>query len=474
VPRFSEQFGIRLQAADDWFDPTLERDTSLFVDPFLISDDPDPFWSASYADLITFFNTVLILIADSGGRHGSQSWRRASALLTFHEPAEFALGYGVDTIFGSGTGAKIRDDIMTVARQAIALGLDQVSNLEELMLLGQAIGPDRIGDLVCNVLKSSFIRYTQDVVSRHGLPTHSLPVKNADWSRDEFRWIDRYVDLPRNGVYPRTPVLLTPSRFLRELPTVDADSFWEWAWLNYEDDLKQQFNYHIAQRVDRREIIRLARSRQNIWRAYVQSRDRRPYDLHRDSRDHVTTYNGSHQLAALIRAEVPQDSAGFCAFVKSLLNDFRWTIEEKRGWEILWTDTGPRSERVAQVLFSQTLTLVCRAANIDLSREVETGRGPVDFKFSAGWSARTLVELKLAHSSSLKSNVRFQMPQYLKSEDVPCGYLVVIQFDDNEVSEEKVNWITSECARISAESGKLYEPIFVDARQNPPSASTQR
>jgi hypothetical protein len=126
------------------------------------------------------------------------------------------------------------------------------------------------------------------------------------------------------------------------------------------------------------------------------------------------------------------------------------------------------------VLFSQTLLLACRAVGIDMSREVETGRGPVDFKFSAGWTARALVELKLAHSGSLKPNVKFQVPQYLRSEDVNCGFLVVFQFHDSDCRLELVQWIRAETQRISADTGRRYEPIFVDARKNKPSASQQR
>jgi len=36
--RFSEAFGVVRGQGDDWFDPVLERDTRLFVDPFLIAD----------------------------------------------------------------------------------------------------------------------------------------------------------------------------------------------------------------------------------------------------------------------------------------------------------------------------------------------------------------------------------------------------------------------------------------------------
>jgi len=35
----SKHFGIERNATDDWFDPILNADTELFVDPFLIFKD---------------------------------------------------------------------------------------------------------------------------------------------------------------------------------------------------------------------------------------------------------------------------------------------------------------------------------------------------------------------------------------------------------------------------------------------------
>ena len=475
MPRFSEAFGIAIGPDDDWFDPILERDTPLFIDPFLVSADSLPFWVDAYGGLIGFFNEALKLVATSGGVYSSASWRKAESMLRFPEPAEFALGLGQDTIFGAGMGTKIRDAMLESSYLAIKAGLNRVENLEELMLLGEAVGPDRISDLVCNILKSHFIRYTQAVANRHDLPTERLPLRNAAWSTEDLRWVDGYVELPRNPIWtPATAVLLTPHRFLRELPTVDAEDFWDWAWLTYSEQLKQDFNYQIAKSVDRREIVRLAKSRRAMWLEYLRTRPRRPYDFERDPHNLTIPYDLPPKLASYLIPATPESSTEFCDFVLDLLEKFKWTIEEKRGWEALWAGENSRPERICQVLLSQTLLLACRSANVDMSREVETGRGPVDFKFSTGWDARALLELKLAHSSSLRPNVRFQVPLYLRAEDVVCGFMVVIQFVDSDVGAGLVDWITSETSRISLEIGRRYEPVFVDARRDRSSASRQR
>jgi hypothetical protein len=476
MPRFSEAYDVGIGPLDDWFDPILETDTTLFVDPFLIHDDDEPFWQRSYERIITFFNEVLKLVAVSGGDRSSRAWRRAAELLSFHEPAEFALGYGVRTIFGAGIGREIGESVLQTAHIAIRAGLEEMRDLNELFLLGDNIGPDRIGDLVCNILKGSFIEYTQAVATRHEIPTAKLPIQHADWSGEGPRWIDRYVDLPRNLVYPSTAVLLTPRRFLRRLPTVDVESFWDWAWLNYGDDLKANFNYHLASQADRREIMRLARFRDSsLWLEYVRSRDRSPYDFDTDPQNVQVLYDGPPLLAALAyEVPGPRRPQDFCGYVKDLIDDFKWLVEQRGGWELLWSGTNPRNERTCQKLFESSLVLVCRNADVDMSRESDAGSGPVDFKISDGWVRRALIELKRAQSSSLRPNVTFQLPAYLESEDASCGYLVVIQFYEEDMAEAKMEWVTNECARIAADSGKTYEPIFVDARRDKPSASKLR
>jgi hypothetical protein len=476
MPHFSEAFGIDARPEDDWFDPILESDTTLFVDPFLISDDDDPYWQNAYEGLIEFFNATLKLVAASGGDKRSAAWKRAAQLLSFKEPAEFALGYGDHTILGAGIGHGIGDAVLRTAHLAIRAGLDEVQDLNELLLLGDNIGPDRIGDLVCNILKASFIEYTQRVAKRHAIETTKLPVTNASWHRDELRWIDRYVNLPRNPNFPSLGVLLTPQRFLRRLPTVDIDDFWDWAWLHYGEDLKLKFNYQISTKADRAEIMRLARYQESqLWLEYVRSREKEPYDIRSDPQNVRILYDGPPTFAALSTfTESPATPDDFCSYVGSLIHDFKWIVEDRRGWEILWSGRNPRNERTCQTLFESSLILVCRRADIDMSRESDTGTGPVDFKMSQGWERRALIELKRAQSSSLRPNVKFQLPQYLKSEAATCGYLVIAQFFEEDTKPEKMDWIRGECARVSAETGKNYEPVFIDARNQKPSASTIR
>ena len=60
-------------------------------------------------------------------------------------------------------------------------------------------------------------------------------------------------------------------------------------------------------------------------------------------------------------------------------------------------------------------TDVVRIPAADVNREVNNGRGPVDFKVSKGALDRTLIEFKLASNKKLKQNLEKQVEIYQKA-----------------------------------------------------------
>src|SRR5260370_6242592 len=102
-----------------------------------------------------------------------------------------------------------------------------------------------------------------------------------------------------------------------------------------------------------------------------------------------TTYEEAHQRIAYLRD----------------------CIENKGCHRIFYLDGEPvgREEDV-HVLFR----LIWFGTQSDVSREVNDGRGPVDFKISRGSADKTLVEFKLAGNSQLKRNLERQAEPHPK------------------------------------------------------------
>jgi hypothetical protein len=84
------------------------------------------------------------------------------------------------------------------------------------------------------------------------------------------------------------------------------------------------------------------------------------------------------------------------------------------------------------------MTVISRArtryvTSSDVSREVNDGRGPADFKISRGSGDKTIVEFKLARNSKLKSNLEKQVEIYKKASDAKKAIKVIIFFKKAEL-----------------------------------------
>jgi hypothetical protein len=159
------------------------------------------------------------------------------------------------------------------------------------------------------------------------------------------------------------------------------------------------------------------------------------------------------------------------------MNGFKHAVEETDLWRALWNDgyTRPRPEKIVQAIASMMWQTQCRSAGVDLSREVNIGRGPVDFKFSAGWHRRALTEVKLIKSTGFFAGAAKQLPQYLKSEQIEFGYYLCVGFTDEDFGEERLGRVQETCAALADKKGIRITPVFVDAQpHNKTSASKQR
>ena len=111
-------------------------------------------------------------------------------------------------------------------------------------------------------------------------------------------------------------------------------------------------------------------------------------------------------------------------------------IENKGGHRLFFVNGEPiRRESDLQILFRLTWF----ATISDVSREVNDGRGPVDFKISKSSVDKTLVEFKLAKNSHLRRNLEKQVEIYKKASDAQNALKVILFFTDQEL--EKVTKI---------------------------------
>ena len=137
-------------------------------------------------------------------------------------------------------------------------------------------------------------------------------------------------------------------------------------------------------------------------------------------------------------------------------------VENKGGHRLFYADGKPiRREADLHILFR----LTWRNTPSDVNREVNNGRGPSDFEISRGRFDKSLVEFKLASSSSLRRNLEIQAEIYQKASDAQHALKVIVFF-----TEDELNKVRAVLRELVLEGNPNV--ILIDARDdNKPSAS---
>jgi len=474
--RFSEAFDVLTENEDDWFDAVLNVDSNLCVDPFLIYQEDTPFWSGAHAHILEFFAMTFDCIRRAKGDRTSLPWRMAKNLMLFPEPAEFCLGVAASSPLGSGSGPGLQKEMLESISAALGHGMENVPHMEYLAILAGGIGYDRISDMTCNILKSYFIRYTQEICRKHRIPMSRVLVQNARWSSEHYYWVDARVDLPINPTITKKilPVLLTPEAFLRDIPVATEEKFWNYAL--DASELRDRFNFDISRNTPRFERARVARQNIEMVDRYFEALEHSrhdAYDLKQDPRRKLEPGTKNVLTADFPKVPLPASQDQVPAFVASLIENFAYCIENKGTWRTLWYKGESREEKMVQWLFYAMVVMYCRQNNVAITPESDAGRGPVDFTFAQGWRERALLELKLVRNTAFWDGLIKQTPTYAKAEEISTAFFVGIAYTDGEMSTASQSMIQRAAAIVSEEIGIEVKPLVIDARRKP-SASKLR
>jgi hypothetical protein len=412
-------------------DPFIDVDTRLFIDPVLLEESSN---AAVATDGIAAFrkhfgNFVrLITISD---RECDAAWKGAEKLLDLREPPENGLGYGGSGRSGSSRPEEVRDAIMRTAKEIVTLGSRDPEMISLMGFFEENVGPDTISDFTTRVIIEQLAQITSEFCKAHGvplaasaaLPNHSLP---------------RAVD--KNG--KEKFIVLVPKDVVRELPSANVWSDIE-AAVSHNARIRQAVNSMlagIAQPVvtGRKEALRAIalQSPQNFQEFLEAVKEHvRTYDPNVDALAYyrmksifATGYEGLKTGAQYNLMKRPEE-------IRRLVHDtitfFKQHVENGNLWEELWIGDKPKKERAAQLIYYAIADAYCHANNVDISPEANMGGGPIDFKFSQGYRARVLVEMKRS-GGTVRHGYEKQLEIYLDASRTNYGIFVVMDFGDLE------------------------------------------
>lgn len=478
---FSDVFAVSEEALEEYgaFNISLLVDLPLFVDPFLLFNSSKSEYQRLHGEIIRY----LRFLCDRSSP-GISSRGLLKAWYYFREVKETWLGFSQTSNTGHGLGAEfakaLNENLNAVFRNFGQEQITQASHLEKLCLIRNGVGRDTISDFTTNLIKEYLATYTQEFARRHIDPTlfRKWAIEKVRFDYTTESWQPGYFDLPTfQGSY----VLLTPKDILTK------DDIWinkEAFFRQFEDIPKAIGNVELRAQLDNYFRSILPRNPKKRERDYAILKTAREFPDIIDYFIKLKEDTGDEAKASS-EAKVLETFRLFVEGAKTLIHalhgtDFYSTplkteqetrsrieylkdaIENKGCHKIFYINGQPiRKESDLQIMFR----LVWFGTSLDVSREVNDGRGPVDFKISLGAADKTLVEMKLASNSKLEQNLKHQAEIYQRASDAPVAFKVIAYF--TEAEKDKVFRILK---TVGLEKHRSI--VLIDARaDNKPSGS---
>jgi hypothetical protein len=439
---FSDRFDVHpdVLTAYGAFDISVVSDLPVFIDPFLLFNSHKDEYVALHDQMLEY----LRFVRDQAGTQLApgliKSW------YTFSEVKQNWLGFTVGGNAGHRLGPTFARSLHSALGDILSnFGSETItrsSHLEKLGLIRPGVGRDTISDFTTNLVKHFLRRYTEQFATEHLAPEYlrKVSVPRAAFNYGTQTWITRTYDLPWTD---EDFVLLTPSDLLTKDET----------WINRNDmigmfdtlpnvvdndQLRADVSQYLARQLSRnpsaKEIVE-ARARAilefpELIDCYIRLKEDRGDRAVATSRDKVD--DTQRLLRDQVQAAARDLTAKTNLFTKpwtsfdeamAAVLTFKAYVENQDGWRVINRGNGQPFANEGEVQGSFGLLL--QASRFDVNREPNNGRGPVDFKISKGLD-KSLIEFKLAKSSSLERNLSKQIAVYEAANKTKTSLAVVI------------------------------------------------
>jgi hypothetical protein len=412
--------------------------------------------------------TPIITLLKACKAAGDIAWETAVIRLQFKEEQGAALGYSGAGSSGRGIGPQLASVLVHRGKQIVDLGIEDTEAFELIGLFQEDFGPDLLSDMAVSILKDRFFAYTQRLATHLNLnPTKKFRFKQKDWI------------LP---VHPdgKTVLIFVPSEILTPLPVaLDRSEIEEVAQFNAE--VRQKWNEIIAAAAKekrhpskpeiREMLLSTPKNLSDLIDVYKKAAGN-GYDFARDplglfSWDYFGR-TAAQSFPIVIKTTRPKTIAELRQVLDLIVAQFKRNIEENKLYEVLYGESGhPRPEVFPQRLFYAIADTYCNANDVDLSREPNAGNGPVDFKLSAGYKGRVLVEIKKSTNPQLLHGFEMQLDAYQKSEATEESMYLILRVADGQIGIEDVLALRK---RKLKEGLKVPDIVVIDARKRPPAS----
>ena len=444
------------------FDPVLDLDTRLFLDPHLLKHCDIAEFKDSYQRLQQHFRSIGKLLAKSKSRN-DVFWRKADSMMIWPEVKGLCVGYSSKGTAGSGIGPDLRARLLATAQAVIEAGRDDPEFFELVGLFERKFGCDRISDMTANVIRSDLVEFTKRTLTE--LDGEAL--KKMEWDDES--------GLPLN---PHTgePLLLVPKVLLRDLPVA-----LDWSEIDKvctkNQELRDRINAlvgdnwrQVIANTTKEDLKDLVLDNPELLDDLINTYSGKPADPYNFVEDRSGEYiwypvtqklTRQHPIVLSVSTNPSIDEVE--KLVLKICEQFKVLIEDNGLAALLYNSNKTlKPESAAQLLFYGICEAYCAANGIMIARESDSGRGPVDFKFGTHQENSVLVEIKKStNTSGLKKGIERQLPQYMKSEKSKRAIYLVINVGYTEAAIDNLKAISKKA------SGAAIKIFHVDGGFRP-------
>lgn len=478
---FSDYFGVDPQDLERYgaLNISLVTDLPLFIDPFLLFHSTEERYIELHDGIIRYLRFLKDKSEASADIGKLKSW------YTFGEVKQNWLGFSVIGNKGSALGLNfaktLHSHLHNIFHDFGKEKITQGSHLEKLCLISKGVGKDKISDFTTNLIKNFLLEYTQIFALRYidagKLDNFTVPRSSFNYQTEA--WMNQTFRLPK---FQNDFAVLTPKNILTRDET----------WIN-KNDIVTNFE-NIIFTIDNDSLrfkldnyLKKVLAGEGEHKQPSRKKQREAYRAaiaeYPELIDYYIRYKEEHgDQAGVISEEKVRASesifiegaksfiagleiAGFYKLTMSSSREeaaqkiriLKKFIEDQDGYRVFYyKNQCQATEEKVQLLFK---LVCCVESGFDINREVNNGRGSVDFKISKGSNDMTLVEFKLAKNTRLRNNLQKQVEIYERANDTTSSFRVIIYFTESEY--KRVIRILEDNSAVSVKN-----IILIDARND--------
>lgn len=453
---FSDFFEVSPNLVEDYgsFNISLINDLPLFIDPFLLFGSAEKEYQDLHESILKYLKFL-----KGKSEKGITNLGQIRAWYLFQEIKQNWFGYSRIGNSGSGLGLNfgraLSSSLHIVFDDLGKETITESSHLEKACLFEIGVGRDNISDFTANLIKEYLLDYTQKFaiqnIDRKFCKKYT--VKKVYFNYTLERWMPKEYYLPS---FDNDFVLLTP----RDILTKDD------TWIN-SNDLREDFdricvsipneqlrteiyNYFSTRlpeiRDDRKKhtqreisnaIHETIKQFPQIIKWFIKSKEENKIGAKSLAENNVKEVEELFINQMKVFIELLNSNTKFykinpiSSYDESLkrVHFLKEVIENNDGWKLFYLNNEPiKREADLQVIYRLTWF----ASDLDVNREPNNGRGPVDYAISIGSSNKTLVEFKLASNSKLRQNLCNQVEAYEKANNSKNSIKVILYFNESE------------------------------------------